>query len=592
MAGERVPAAPLGPKFALALLICPGLCACPELSGEINLGGLYKDAGTVVIPTQPMDGGSTIDAGFSLDGGGGIMQPIPQDLTVERLQDPPYSTIPGEVIPMEVLVRNQSSTTSPDSSLRLWLTPTSTRANYPEMELIGHVVGGLGPGHRRDFSFGLKMPEPILPGRYRVTAKIDPDDNIDERDENNNSLSSRPFDLSYLRLDPGRIDFGQVHPGCTATTSITLTNLGPTHASLWQATLGDLPGAFDMRRPDLPMTLAYNQRVTLELSFTPSRSGLFAGDLVLGHDQYIGPQRIAVRGEGRKHPVREERFTQVDGPILDILFIIDTICERPGCPLRLEQMLLADRFRTLQVRLGAQKANYHIAVTTTDVSKTGAQGAFRGPAPIISRSTFDAPAAFRSAVQAGDLGRRPEEGLSASLAALTPPLSDGANAGFLRPESGLLIHVLTVGDDLSASTAVDYLRQLSAMKRPADVSINTMGGKPPLGCTGISPAHRYDEIVHATGGVFDDLCGEDSYESLTHNPRQGFGMPHLFPLSGRPIDEGTIEVYLNGRRVWNYDQVSGETHWIYDPRRNRIDFQPGFEPQANAEIVINYRSDC
>ena len=86
--------------------------------------------------------------------------------------------------------------------------------------------------------------------------------------------------------------------------------------------------------------------------------------------------------------------------------------------------------------------NFHIAVTTMDMSGTGADGQFIGSPAVLTNSTANVVSDFVSNVSVPTVGSPLQRGLQAVQTAFTAPLLTGVDAGFLRPNALLALGFL------------------------------------------------------------------------------------------------------------------------------------------------------
>lgn len=291
-------------------------------------------------------------------------------------------------------------------------------------------------------------------------------------------------------------------------------------------------------------------------------------------------------------PRQTDAFAQ-DPARVDVLWVIDN-----SGSLNTERDRLArqfDRFLSVLINGGV---DYHVGVTSTDLSPiTGDAGRLRGPARWIDRTTADPRGAFRAAVTfPADSEVSLEEGLAAMAAALTPPLSNGFNAGFARDDAALAVIVVSDEDDGSLGPVAYFTRLLLGLKGPgreANISFSAVAGPLPSGCVPqgeenifgaeAEAAARYEEIVDATGGLFESVCSPDFAPFVEALATRLAGLRRVFPLSGPPV-ESTIVVRVNGMRI----PKSATDGWIYSASDRAVLFEGQYLPPPDAEIEISY----
>jgi len=286
-------------------------------------------------------------------------------------------------------------------------------------------------------------------------------------------------------------------------------------------------------------------------------------------------------------PRQTDTFMQ-ERAIVDVLWIVDN-----SGSLTNERDRLADQFdRFLNVLIDAD-VDYHVGVTSTDLnSMNGDYGRLRGNPRYIDIDTPDPENVFRMAVEFPDnIDVRLEEGLSAMVTALTPPLADGYNTGFLRQEAALAVIAVSDEDDFSLGTSDQYLRFLRTIKGPGrevNVSLSAVVGPEPDGCSvpgeeNIFGARaragtRYLDLAQRTNGLIESICTADFAPFVEELATRLAGLRRFFPLSAPP--GSNIRVLVNGVLI-------PMSNWVLLPERRGIEFVD-YVPPPGAEIVIEY----
>src|SRR5262249_33641528 len=153
-------------------------------------------------------------------------------------------------------------------------------------------------------------------------------------------------------------------------------------------------------------------------------------------------------------------------PKADILLVIDSSGSMGD-----EQASMAANFGSFIKYANAAKVDYHIAVTTTDMDAGGPQGKFvfgaGHPEKIITPSLgtdIEVENRFKAKVNVGTNGSGPEMEFEPAYRALTAPLVNADNAGFLRNEAGLAIVVVTDEVEQSPNPVAFYLNAFLNIK--------------------------------------------------------------------------------------------------------------------------------
>lgn len=258
--------------------------------------------------------------------------------------------------------------------------------------------------------------------------------------------------------------------------------------------------------------------------------------------------------------------------------------------------------------LVSHSIDFHIAATSMDFFTADApgctdaiasQGCLNGNPRVIDPSTPNLLATFQANLQVGFNGDHAELGLDDALLAVTAPLINGANAGFLRPNAKLFVVFVSDEDDNAAApgnplsltpfNAAAYVTAYANAKggNASQVVLSAIAGPVPGGCgggptnSGADPGTQYAALVTASGGLFESICDADYTQFLSN---LGFQLPPsmaTFVLTKTPSDPSTIVVRVNGNVVPPSD-------YSYDPATNSITFIPSAVPAPGSTVVITY----
>ena len=572
-----------GAASALALV----LAGCDALSPTLFLGRDTHDAGRPRI-TWPDAAPWTPDAGHARDAAvEDAAEPLPFDLVLEELHDPPEGLSPGEHFTALALIASPGPGATPPSSVRFHLVPLSS--GLPTLELGVAALPALGPGETHLAAARAELPVVLAPARYRLEAMVDPDDLLAELDEDNNHLAAGSVWVSTVRVHPASIDFGLVGVDCEITAEVFIDNRGAGSAYLGALGLASASDAtFTLAHPPVPAQLGPSQRLAAEVTYAPTAPGSAQGVLRIDHDQILVPVEVPLAGTAEVSPRREERVKQLTSPRVDILFVIDDSQSMVE-----EQRSLASSASAYLDHLRAQNIDFHLAVTTTDVSPSGPRGAFVGATKVITPQTPNAGEVFAENVLVGTSGAALEQGLEAMRLALSEPLRSGVNAGFLRPDASLAVIVISDEDDGSPGTVLDYQQFLFGLKTPGDggrVVVNAVVAPPERCATAPSAGLRYLALVESTGGVAESICEFDWTTALRTFPNPGFGYANQFFLIRRP--EAVSRVLVNGVELPRRVPGAQRDSWRWDEPTNSIIFEIFAVPEPGAEITVELTTRC
>lgn len=179
------------------------------------------------------------------------------------------------------------------------------------------------------------------------------------------------------------------------------------------------------------------------------------------------PQR-EVQPDVTREQVSDEG-QEVFDPSVDILFVVDD----SGSMGVHQQNLTANVGRFISAFTSRAAIDYHIGVVTTSMGGQGSIGCcgrLVGSPAYVQKSTPNIVRALSRNLRVGTNGSTTEESFSPVLAALTPPLVNGVNAGFYRQSAHLAIVFLTDAEDQSSIDTDDFYDRLVALKgRPEKI---------------------------------------------------------------------------------------------------------------------------
>ena len=175
------------------------------------------------------------------------------------------------------------------------------------------------------------------------------------------------------------------------------------------------------------------------------------------------------------------------------------------------------------------------------------------------------------------------------MAALTDPLINGSNTGFLRDDARLALMAVSDSDDdidLANPPPVSYLIDTLRKVKHGALDLVSFAGIVALQACSTSEAvgTRYMEIARQLGGHVYDICQLDNMGAMLDGALGDLLLPlSSFPLSAHPKDPAAIEVTVNGATVAN---------WTYDPATNRIVFPQTAVPPPGSHITARYVPSC
>lgn len=284
---------------------------------------------------------------------------------------------------------------------------------------------------------------------------------------------------------------------------------------------------------------------------------------------------------------------------VDILFVVDD-----SHSMAAEQDNLGVGFANFIDEIEATGTLFQIAVITTSFDYADPdRGKFVGP---VITPDDDYLNLFRDQVHVGTTGSDKEKGLEAAAYALSPTMTTGANAGFLREDAFLMIVFVSDENDCSDEGALegmnaeacyqntdmlvpvtDYVYDYRELKDdPEKVQIGTIvGPEATEGCEDAVPGFRYHSLAQYMGGVVGDIC-ETNYDTVMYDlGLNASGVRTSFQLS-HGVKEDTLEVFVDEVPV--AEDPTKTNGWTYDDESYYVTFWGNAIPARGATIVANY----
>ena len=408
---------------------------------------------------------------------------------------------------------------------------------------------------------------------------------------------------SCLTIAPDELEFGTVQVGCSsATRGFSIYSACPTDVTITGISLqsgGGQPGPefILMGAPAIPTAgLKVEQGKPpheVQVRYKPVDLGADTGAIAINAVQngtnvtYVVP----LSGMGDLHGIHTDVYVQDSMPKADILLTIDNSCSMDGI-----QDELAANFSEFMKYANSAKVDYRIAVTTTDNEAADAQGRFvSGPGhleKILRPAMPDVNEQFQAKVNVGIEGSGTEMCFEPSLKALTAPLINSENAGFLRDEASLAVVCVMDEEEQSPLSATYYLNAFLNIKghnRRNMFSFNAIAG--------FSAACPFDDgtlanMVTQTEGVMEDICNPAWADALEELGKKAFGFRTKFFLTSAPdLSKGPVQVAIDGQPLTATD-IRGAQVWTYDSVDNSVNFEPMYVPQPGQTMTLTYNVTC
>lgn len=389
-------------------------------------------------------------------------------------------------------------------------------------------------------------------------------------------------DPPVLELSPLRFDFGTTYLGCAAQQTLYVYNGGGSTLTLSELSLtGTSALRLELGGLTLPLQVPPFSQQLLQVVFEPQAEGTFKSSLeVQSNDPALPLLAGTYSGTAVTPGLIRDRFQVSSNGKVDILFVVDNSGSMAD-----NQQTLAENFRNFYYVIEDLQLDWQIGVVTTD------NGALQGTTRIITPETSDIQKTFSQNALVGTYGSGSEMGLEFAYRALSEPYLSTTNRGFLRPDAGLHIIILSDEEDQSRADYMDplprsvdfYVSAFFSLKpTPSLVQVSaitggTAGCATPCGAADI--ALRYAAAVEATGGIQADICACDFVQALEALANESVVIQDTFPLTQTPV-VGSLEVDVDG---------TNRTDWDYDAALNAVLFNiPEAIPQNGELVQISY----
>jgi hypothetical protein len=389
---------------------------------------------------------------------------------------------------------------------------------------------------------------------------------------------------------PGEVDFGVITVDCVSPDrEVCIYNTGGVEITLGTMSMSPSGGPFHISGAPPPNTvIPVGGRACMTLTYRPTGNPTtHSGTLTIQSDAENSPHVIPLHGSSTTDTFQEDVFQQLTEPMVDVLWMIDDSCSMQDV-----QNNLRDNLHVFMQRALDQDTDFQMGVITTDMYDNNKSGRLQGNPRIVDRNNPDPVQALRNNADVGTGGHHIERGFDAAHAALTDPLLNGHNAGFLRDDATLHIIMISDEEEQSAGSVdffVDFFRNLKGYRNDSLMSVHAIVGDHPGGCSNsygsAQAAPRYIEAADRTGGLFRSICAPDWGAVADDIGLDAFAARREYFLSREPIPS-TIQVRVNG------SLVSQAGNWQYHASSNSVEFATSAVPPQGAEVRISYEVLC
>ncbi len=279
---------------------------------------------------------------------------------------------------------------------------------------------------------------------------------------------------------------------------------------------------------------------------------------------------------------------------VDVLFVVDT-----SGAMSKHQRALASQMGSLIEAFNRTGLNYQFAVTTMDMSSGGERGRFRaeqGEPTVLKADTPNLVSLLAERIEAGEYDWQPlARAFEATRAALTGPLAEKDNAGFLRPNALLAVIYLSNEDDDSANE--DWKKFFDQL-RPAlkyggrswvvqYMGVTTADPSCKSSAWGYyEPGLRFMDLAKTSGGAAVSICNGDMRAALSNVKARILEMMTEYVLPAKPVVD-SIKVYVNNQLI----PKSETDGWTYDATKNSVIFHGTAIPAQDSVIKVDFDRD-
>jgi centrosomal CEP192-like protein len=392
-----------------------------------------------------------------------------------------------------------------------------------------------------------------------------------------------------LRVLPKEVNLGKIPVNCRSPLQkIRIENLGP--QTTVQSSILDTfdSAAFSITGLNAPVRIDSGAFIELNLRYQPIDIGSDVAILSLRSSDNVPPAVVVMRGAGRAAGrISEDKRSGLAAKV-DLLFVVEDGNGSSGTA------QLRAQIPALLSFADAGGVDYHVGAVGMDPCGNRDDGALLrgGGVAFVDRQTPNSAAVLSSNLDFCGGGRA--DGFEAAFLALSDPLLNEANVGFLRPDADLSVVFVSSRDDESRLDIGFYEEFLRYLKRgvPQAVTISAIVGTDAGACfsNGLFAEHASQliDMTDRMGGVALSYCG-DWAQTVSRLEPYAFGLSRAYSLSS-PAVASSLDVRVGNQSVPS--ATSGVTAWIYDPLRTRVLFTSEAAPAPRSNVHISYMADC
>ncbi len=410
-----------------------------------------------------------------------------------------------------------------------------------------------------------------------------------------------------IDIIPDEIDAGTITLNCNSPDQcIKIYNTGNAILTISNVRVEPPGSPFRITKAaKLPIQLKGGESTEICVRYKPAKDGTDSGFLVVESDDGNEPEvKVPMKGKGTTETHQKDIFDQLDKPKVDVLFIIDNSGSMGD-----EQSSIATNFSMFmqEAQQAATPVDFQMGVISTEVNDSRSPdkaaghsmdiepGVLWGDPTIINSSHSDPVSAFQKNVKIGTCcSDEQEAGLQAAKMALSMPIIEGKNKGFLREDAKLSIIMVSDEEDQSNGPVdlyIDFFKSIKGFRNDSLMDVSVICGLPnDPSCTSGSVPHaevgaRYVEVADKTGGLKRSICSSNWGKDLADLGVLTFGVKTEFILTRMAVSS-SLKVTVN-----NQPMTMG-TDYDYDPNTNSIIFKSHAIPPKGAKVSVSYDVAC
>jgi hypothetical protein len=404
-----------------------------------------------------------------------------------------------------------------------------------------------------------------------------------------------------LFISPSAFDFGTVKKDCGSINKTFTAHNGCAAPVVVNALTLDSQGEFTVPVAPSVGSIAPGSSISFEVKYAPVNLGSDRSHVRINVTQaaLITDYTVALSGQGDIDGTNTDVFMHTEKAQADILFVIDN-----SCSMFSKQEALASNFAAFIERLKSKPIDFHVGVTTAEVSSS--IGRLRTVPftneKFVSNTTPMLEAKFAGLVDVGTNGN-PESCLESASMALRDPLRATSHSEFLRSGASLDVVCITDAYEDAQLPASSYFQTLSNAKQPsrADHSryhvfgptepnmpgATCLNSDPTIGATAL-------EVIDSTNGTLGDICSFDLASFVDTIADHAFNFRSRFFLKNIPdfTNGRSVEVKLDGRVLSPNDLIRQRAVWRFDAAQNAVIFDLFYVPKVGSTVSVTYQVAC